>query len=205
MKIFQIAGFLGSGKTTALIKIAKELTNRGERIAIIVNDIGEVAVDGKIIEDYGLDAKEIASGCICCQVSGSFIETLSILHDSFNPDIVIVEPTGVAAPNIVKDVADSIKSIKSGALIKVQHAPILTIVDSSRIELLLKAVKRLVEKQIKEADIIGINKIDISNEDLITSTEKFVKNLNPQSRIIRISAKTGDGLSEIIEEILNGH
>ena len=202
MKIFQIAGFLGSGKTTALIKIAKELTNRGERIAIIVNDIGEVAVDGKIIEDYGLDAKEIASGCICCQVSGSFIETLSILHDSFNPDIVIVEPTGVAAPNIVKDVADS---IKSGALIKVQHAPILTIVDSSRIELLLKAVKRLVEKQIKEADIIGINKIDISNEDLITSTEKFVKNLNPQSRIIRISAKTGDGLSEIIEEILNGH
>jgi|TARA_B100001964_G_scaffold245727_1_gene335262 G3E family GTPase len=202
MKIFQIAGFLGSGKTTALIKIAKELTNRGERIAIIVNDIGEVAVDGKIIEDYGLDAKEIASGCICCQVSGSFAETLSIIHDSFNPDIVIVEPTGVAAPNIVKDVADS---IKSNELIKVQHAPILTIVDSSRIELLLKAVKRLVEKQIKEADIIGINKIDISNEDLITSTEKFVKNLNPQSRIIRISAKTGDGLSEIVEEILNGH
>ena len=98
MKIAQIAGFLGSGKTTALMKIVDGLVKRGHKIAIVVNDVGDISVDARFIEAHGLKAKEISGGCICCQIAGSFAETLAKLHDSFDPDIVIVEPSGVAIP-----------------------------------------------------------------------------------------------------------
>ena len=201
MKIVQIAGFLGSGKTTALIKIAKELSERKKRTAIVVNDIGDVPVDGKFLEDYGLKAKEIANGCICCQVSGSFAETLSLLYQSFNPDIVIVEPTGVASPETVKNVAEYAEVDSS---LRIQHAPVVTLVDSIRIDLLLKAVRKLVEKQIREADVIGVNKIDAAKEDMIAKSEEFARNLNKQARILRMSGKTGNGISKIVSIILDG-
>ena len=66
MKIAQIAGFLGSGKTTLLIGVARALSKRGVRMALIVNDIGDVSVDARFIEDYGLQARQLADGCICC-------------------------------------------------------------------------------------------------------------------------------------------
>lgn len=107
MKIAQIAGFLGSGKTTALMRIVDGLVSRKNRVAIVVNDVGDISVDAKFIEAHGLKAKEISGGCICCQIAGSFAETLAMLHDSFDPDIVIVEPSGVAIPWGLKRAASS--------------------------------------------------------------------------------------------------
>jgi G3E family GTPase len=198
VKIVQIAGFLGSGKTTALIKLAKELSEEGRKTAIVVNDIGDVAVDGKFLEDYGLKAKEIANGCICCQVSGSFAETISLLHRSFDPEILIVEPTGVASPEAIKRVAEYAEADSS---LRIRHAPVVTLVDSTRIDLLLKAVRNLVERQIREADVIGINKIDAAKDDMIEKSEEFARSLNNKATILRISGKTGQGISEIVSII----
>ena len=102
MKIAQIAGFLGSGKTTLLIGVARALSKRGVRMALIVNDIGDVSVDARFIEDYGLQARQLADGCICCQISGQLANTLTRLYETFRPELVLIEPTGVAQPWKIK-------------------------------------------------------------------------------------------------------
>ena len=200
MKVSQIAGFLGSGKTTAVMKIVDELMKRGHRVAIVVNDVGEINVDAKFIESHGLKAKEIAGGCICCQIAGTFSETLALLHDSFNPEIVIVEPSGVAIPWGLKRAAEY---SEAKADMVIEHAPVITLVDATRIELLIKAVKRLVETQIREADVCFVNKVDTASAADIARTEAMIKEMNPKVEISHMSSETGQGIDYACELILN--
>jgi G3E family GTPase len=194
MKIAQIAGFLGAGKTTFLIEVAKELVNRGHRIAIIVNDVGDINVDAKFIESYGLKAKEISGGCICCQIAGSFASTVATLYNSFKPDIIIVEPSGVAIPWGLKRAAEYSEEEMPA---KIEHAPVITLVDSMRIDELLTSVRRLVETQIREADVVFINKVDASSPDKIKRTEEFVHQVNPRAKVMHGSGKLSKGVKEI--------
>jgi len=191
MKVSQIAGFLGSGKTTAVMKIVDELMKRGHKMAIVVNDVGEINVDAKFIESHGLKAKEIAGGCICCQIAGTFSETLAKLHDSFNPDIVIVEPSGVAIPWGLKRAAEYSEA-KTDMII--EHAPVITLVDATRIDLLVKAVKRLVETQIREADVCFVNKVDTAPAGDIKKTEEMIRAINSRAEIAHMSSETGLGI-----------
>jgi len=191
MKVSQIAGFLGSGKTTAVMKIVDELMKRGHKMAIVVNDVGEINVDAKFIESHGLKAKEIAGGCICCQIAGTFSETLAKLHDSFNPDIVIVEPSGVAIPWGLKRAAEYSEA-KTDMII--EHAPVITLVDATRIDLLVKAVKRLVETQIREADVCFVNKVDTAPAADVKKTEEMIRSINPKAEIAHMSSETGLGI-----------
>jgi G3E family GTPase len=198
MKIAQIAGFLGSGKTTLLITIAKDLVQRGHRIAIIVNDVGEINVDAKFIESYGLKAKEISGGCICCQIAGSFANTLAILHNTFKPDIVIVEPSGVAIPWGLKRAAEYSEAETD---VVIEHAPVVTLVDATRIDMLIDAVKRLVETQIREADVCLINKVDAATQEQIEKSRKLIRNINPRAEILLASNRTGQGIKEVADII----
>lgn len=198
MKIAQIAGFLGSGKTTALMKIVDGLTRMGHRIAIVVNDVGDISVDARFIEAHGLKAKEISGGCICCQIAGSFAETLAKLHDSFDPDIVIVEPSGVAIPWGLKRAAEY---SEAKTVVHIEHAPVITLVDATRIEVLMKAVRRLVETQIREADICFVNKVDAATDEQIRMTEEAIREMNPAAVIRHMSAVTGEGVDFAVEQI----
>jgi G3E family GTPase len=198
MKIAQIAGFLGAGKTTFLIELAKELVNRGNRIAIVVNDVGDINVDAKFIESYGLKAKEISGGCICCQIAGSFASTVATLYNTFKPDIIIVEPSGVAIPWGLKRAAEYSEEEMPA---KIEHAPVVTLVDSVRIEELLHSVRRLVETQIREADVVLINKVDASTPEKIKLSEEFVRQVNPRARIMYGSGRQGQGVKEIATAI----
>jgi G3E family GTPase len=191
MKVSQIAGFLGSGKTTAVMKIVDDLMGRGHKVAIVVNDVGEINVDAKFIESHGLKAKEIAGGCICCQIAGTFSETLAKLHDSYAPDIVIVEPSGVAIPWGLKRAAEY-SEVKADVVI--EHAPVITLVDATRIDLLVKAVKRLVETQIREADVCFVNKVDAASPSDVAKTEKMIKEINPKAEVSYMSSESGEGI-----------
>ncbi|MBE6527881.1 MAG: hypothetical protein E7Z64_01745 [Thermoplasmata archaeon] len=200
MKIAQIAGFLGSGKTTALMKIVDGLVKSGKKIAIVVNDVGDISVDAKFIEAHGLKAKEISGGCICCQIAGTFAETLAKIYETFNPDIVIVEPSGVAIPWGLKRAAEYSEA-KSD--VHIEHAPVITLVDGSRIEVLIKAVKRLVETQIREADICFVNKIDAATPEQIKMAEDAIRDFNATAEIKHMSALTGEGIDYAVDAIIN--
>jgi len=98
VKLLCIAGFLGSGKTTVLLELARTMTQSGLQLAIVENEIGDVGVDGGYVREAGLPVQELFGGCICCTLQTGLVETLRALELQYAPDWVVVEPTGLAAP-----------------------------------------------------------------------------------------------------------
>jgi len=172
--------------------------DKGKKVAIVVNDVGEINVDFKIIESYGLKAKELSGGCICCEIAGNFANTLAILYTSFKPDLVIVEPSGVAIPWGLKRAAEYSEAEVD---VTIEHAPVLTLVDATRIDKLLGTVRRLVVTQVREADICLINKVDAADEAQIKKAEELVRSVNPNCEIMRISTHKGIGVKEVADII----
>jgi len=200
MRIMQVTGFLGSGKTSFLTKLALELIERGYKVAVIVNDVGHINVDQKVMSSHGLDVKEVAGGCICCEVQGTFTTTIMNLHLSYKPDIVLVEPTGVAIPwGLKQAVAQASKN--SG--LEIQHSPIVTFVDCASIEEQMIFVGRLIATQIREADAVMINKTDICTDEEIEKCFEIVKKIDAGARIMSGSAATGKGVKEMADLVVN--
>ncbi|MCL2786062.1 MAG: molybdopterin-guanine dinucleotide biosynthesis protein MobB [Methanomassiliicoccaceae archaeon] len=198
MRIAQVTGFLGSGKTTFLIKLASELTGRGYKVAVIVNDVGYINVDEKVMSSHGLAVKEVAGGCICCEVQGTFTTTIMNIHMSHKPDIVLVEPSGVAIPwGLKQAVADASKN--SG--LEIIHAPIVTFVDCSAIEEHMAVVARLISTQIREADAVMMNKTDICSLEEVRGCENTILEIHPSASVMHGSAVTGKGVKEMADLI----
>ena len=196
MKLIQIAGWLGSGKTTLIIALGKGLSERGTKIAILVNEIGAVPVDGKVIQEYGLTVKEIGGGCICCQVAGNMLNTLRLLSEGQNPDVVIVEPTGVAVPSSIRD------TILTGARqFDISMGPIIVLFDTTREDKLLnyESLKRLVTAQLKDADIIALSKADMVTDEVLKRAGEAMRLINSRAQVISLSTHMGDGLSTLIQ------
>lgn len=197
MKIVQIAGFLGSGKTTTIIALSNIIARKNKKLAIIVNEIGEIPVDARIINEYGLKVREIGGGCICCELLVNLVYTLEELRKFYNPDIVMIEPSGVAIPSSIDD---SIKMIKNG----IEKGPIIVIFDGERGEELLldDELSKFIKRQLINANIIAINKIDVINEDKIKYYEELLRAINPNAIILKISAKNGIGLELLADMVI---
>ena len=101
MKIMILSGFLGSGKTTLLIALAGIYAEKGLKTAIIENEIGEIPVDSMLLKSEGLSVRELFAGCICCSIRQDLTAAVKEIKHTVNPDILLIEPTGVAAPDIV--------------------------------------------------------------------------------------------------------
>lgn len=194
MKLVQVAGYLGSGKTTLIIALGRSLSEAGNKVAILVNEIGEIPVDGRVMQDYGLTVKDIGGGCICCQVVGNMIKTLQKLSQVHKPDIVMVEPTGMAVPGSISDTVQRIN---------IEAGPTIVLFDTFRQDKLLNydTLKRLISTQLKDADIIALSKVDLISEDMIEHAKESVLRINPDARVIRLSTRRGDGLTEIVNTI----
>ncbi|WP_340820762.1 GTP-binding protein [Methanolobus sp. WCC4] len=186
MKILVVGGFLGSGKTSTIIRLGKEFSETGQRIAVIVNEIGEVGIDGDVISKYGLDMKELTSGCICCSLKVNMKATLKILKEEYDPDIVLIEPTGIAFPQLIKNEIDLME------LRDTTIQPLVTLIDGSRFKQLMKEAKNFAMRQIIDAEILGINKIDLIDEIRIPIIEASVQQLNPKAKVILLSASKED-------------
>jgi G3E family GTPase len=193
MKLLIIAGFLGSGKMTLLLEVAKRLAV-SQRIAIIENEVGEIGIDGKYIRQEGLQVQELFGGCICCTLSVDLVSTLQKVEQLYQPVLTILEPTGLASPG------DVVTSVRNYAPM-VTDIMVLVLLDATRYEMLYEMLTPLLTAQIQSADIVAINKIDAVDGAHIDIIRKNVDQLNPQARVVDISADKRINLEPLLREL----
>ncbi|MFA5452271.1 MAG: GTP-binding protein, partial [Candidatus Methanomethylophilaceae archaeon] len=153
MLVYILGGFLGSGKTTLLMKIASMYIGMGKTVTILVNEMGEIGVDGATIKSEGYNAVELPNGCICCSLSGTLQSSVRNIKKDYNPDVMLVEPTGLALPHKVKDLIHT-------SMIDPEVMEIIGIIDCLRFDLFLEKREAFFKMQIKYSDTILLNKID---------------------------------------------
>ena len=192
MYVYILGGFLGSGKTTLLMKLASMYTKRGEKTALLVNESGEIGVDGATLKAEGYDAIELPDGCICCSLSGTLQSALKNIKRDIDPDIIIIEPTGLALPHKVKELVHF-------AMIDEDETYIIGICDVQRFEDLIKKKEQFFKMQMSNADFVLVNKADLAKPGQIDEITKWMKEQFPNKPIQVISAKNDDNLDKVYE------
>ncbi|WNY25747.1 GTP-binding protein [Methanolapillus millepedarum] len=185
MRVMIISGFLGSGKTTSVLKIAKMLTDAGKKVAIIVNEVGEIGIDGETLDIAGIPSKQITNGCICCSLKLSLSLTISELSDTYNPDVLILEPTGLSFPQQIRDELCELN-------VMMTFSPITALVDTSRFSTEISQIPKFITQQLIEAEIIGLNKMDLADASKVAEVESFLKEINPNALLVYMSAATDE-------------
>ena len=195
VNVLCIAGFLGSGKTTVLLEVARAMSARGAQLAIIENEIGEVGVDGGYVREQGLPVQELFGGCICCTLQVGLVETLRAVETRYEPDWVIIEPTGLAAPGdilgLVVDNCPHVDTIR-----------VLTLVDAPRWPMLLEIVEPLVTAQLEAADIVAVNKVDQVDEKALEAVMDSVRALAGKATVLPVSATSGAGMKRLLGAVV---
>ena len=185
MKCMIIGGFLGSGKTTTIRKIIENLGKQGKKTAIIVNEIGEIGIDGDTVSGTGVETREITSGCICCTLRISMEHTIKSLMSEYRPDTIIIEPTGIAFPRQIK------ANIEKMNIPGLSFAPIINLVDASRLSTSPEELQNFMLNQIEEAEVMAINKVDLIKRERLLEICVFLRKLNPKARMFHFSAREG--------------
>lgn len=183
MQLLIVSGFLGSGKSTFIIEVAKEAAKREIKTAILVNEIGEIGIDDQFMRQLGLNVWEILGGCICCTLAADLNTTLDNLIRDYKPDIVLLEPSGAAD---LRSVNQIVSGYEERSALRIRR---ITIVDPLRLQMMMEVLTPLVTSQIKSADLILINKADAASTEEMAYARQTVRELHPNVEVLSLSAK----------------
>lgn len=176
-EIYIVSGFLGAGKTTLIQKILKEAF-RGEKVVLLENDFGEISVDAALLRAGGVEVKEISAGCICCSLFGDFITALEELLARFQPDKIIIEPSGVSK---LSDIIAACSAPRIAPYAQVKGK--ITVVDGENLLMYRDSFGDFFADQIRGADMIFLNRLP-GSPDQIREVEELIKELNAGGKIL---------------------
>jgi G3E family GTPase len=184
MKLIILGGFLGSGKTTALMQFAKYLVDasdsaRENKVIIIENEVGEVGIDDVYLRGGGFSVSNLFSGCACCTVSGELVSSVTRIRDELDPEWIILETTGIAYPRLIQE------NLQHGLGLS---SSICILVDAARWSRLLLPMNALLRGQIEGSDCVFVNKIDLVSDEQLEAVEKDILGFEPKAVILRIAA-----------------
>ena len=191
MDIHILGGFLGTGKTTLLMRLVSMFSEKGKKV--VVNEAGSVGVDGTTIKGQGYNAVELPQGCICCTLVGALQESLVQVVKDYTPDILIIEPTGIALPDKVRDSVEAIK----GRFIQYDKLDIIGMLDGPRFDIFITKNKDFYVKQLKDSDVLIVNKKDLISEDKLKEIVSWAKSEFPGMKVVPMVATTGEGVDEV--------
>ena len=195
VKIDIISGFLGAGKTTLIKKLLKDGFN-GEQVVLIENEFGEIGIDGGFLKEAGIQIREMNSGCICCSLVGDFGTSLKEVVSKYNPDRILIEPSGVGK---LSDVIKAVQGVQDEVDIRLNSYT--TVVDAKKCKMYMKNFGEFFDNQIQYAGAIIMSRTDIASEKKVQESLELLRSLNKDAAIITTPIENLDGkkLVEVME------
>ena len=206
-KIDIFSGFLGAGKTTLIRKLIAE-GYKGEKLVLIENEFGDIAIDGGFLKDAGVEITEMNSGCICCTLVGDFTQALKKVMEDFSPDRIIIEPSGVGK---LSDVAHAVGQVE-----RAQLGCKLTVVDAGKCKMYMRNFGEFFNDQVSNADLLVMSRTDSVPQAKIMLSAELLRHLNPKAGLIStpweqlsgeqiVEAMEKNGLKHELEEMEHEH
>lgn len=177
-KIEIISGFLGAGKTTLIRKMLKEVF-AGEKTVLIENEFGEIGIDGGFLKEAGVQITEMNSGCICCSLVGDFGAALKEVIETYAPDRILIEPSGVGK---LSDVTKAVQGVAAQEPVELNSS--VTVVDGQKCRMYMKNFGEFFNNQVEHAGTIVISRTQKMTEEKLEACVKMLKEKNPKATII---------------------
>ena len=176
-KIDIFSGFLGAGKTTLIKKLIKE-AYFGEKLVLIENEFGEIGIDGGFLQDAGIEINELNSGCICCSLVGDFSKALKKVQQEYNPDRILIEPSGVGK------LSDVIRAVTEANLTEAEINSTTCVVDATKCKIYMKNFGEFFNDQISSAECIVFSHTDVCSSEKLQVATQLVRSKNASATIV---------------------
>ena len=205
-KIDIFSGFLGAGKTTLIKKLIQECF-AGERIVLIENEFGEIGIDGGFMREAGIQVNELNSGCICCSLVGDFREALKQVVETYHPDRILIEPSGVGK---LSDVTRAVEGVAEA--LPVQLNSFVTVADVNKVKMYMKNFGEFYDDQVSHASCIILSRTGNASEKKVADAVAMLAEKNPTATIVTTdwTALSGaqivsvmDGKRDLVAELLS--
>ena len=191
-----ISGFLGAGKTTLIKKLLQEGFPK-EKTVLIENEFGEIGIDGGFLKEAGVEIKEMNSGCICCSLVGDFAEALKKCAEQFQPDRIIIEPSGVGK---LSDVIGAVQGVQAETGMELHS--FTTVADATKCKLYMKNFGEFFNNQIEHANTIVLSRTQKLSEEMLAECLALIREKNPKAVVITTpwDAVSGAQILEAMEQ-----
>ena len=209
-KIDIFSGFLGAGKTTLIKKLIAEAYT-GEQLVLIENEFGEIGIDGGFLQEAGINITEMNSGCICCSLVGDFGKALRQVMDTYHPDRILIEPSGVGK------LSDVIRAVQDLQMPDVVLNGFTTVVDAAKAKMYMKNFGEFFNNQVEHASAIILSRTGGMKQDKLDACVALLREKNPTATIVTTPWDELDGkqllaamerrdtLSAALEELAEEH
>ncbi|MBP5702821.1 MAG: cobalamin biosynthesis protein CobW [Lachnospiraceae bacterium] len=177
-RIDVVSGFLGAGKTTLIKKLLKDAVDATKTV-LIENEFGEIGIDGGFLEESGIEIKEMSQGCICCSLVGDFGTSLKEVINTYSPERILIEPSGVGK---LSDVLKAIERVAGELDVKINSA--VAVVDASKAKMYSKNFGEFFVNQIEYAGTVILSRTDTASAEKIAEAVAIVKEHNPKATVI---------------------
>ena len=194
-KIDIFSGFLGAGKTTLIKKLISE-GYKGEKLVLIENEFGEIGIDGGFLKEAGIQINEMNSGCICCSLVGDFSKALKQVIEEYNPDRILIEPSGVGK------LSDVIKAVKDAEIHGAELGAFTTVADATKCKIYMKNFGEFYNDQIENASTIFLSRTTGIAQEKIDKAVELLREKNPHAVIVTTdwNKLTGEQMIKAMEE-----
>ena len=205
-KIDIFSGFLGAGKTTLIKKLIQEAFG-GEKLVLIENEFGEIGIDGGFMREAGIQVNELNSGCICCSLVGDFREALKQVVETYHPDRILIEPSGVGK---LSDVTRAVEGV--AASLPVELNSFVTVADVNKVKLYMKNFGEFYDDQVSHASCLILSRTGNAPEAKVAAAVKLLQEKNPTATIVTTdwTSLTGkqivavmDGKRDLVAELIS--